>query len=122
MEEVNNSLPYDAQSLPDIAATLKSGEAEKKPQEPLPEVPQGALTVAQAYAFLGVAEADKGQLDKASRRRLGSGRLPAPPLAAPCLLGLAQLAPACASHPGGAANRSLRTQGEAEAPAPATAK
>jgi hypothetical protein len=69
MQEVNNSLPYDAQALPDIAATLKSGEEEpKKAQEPLPEVPKGPLTVSQAYAFLGVAEADRGQLDKVRQR------------------------------------------------------
>ena len=69
MQEVNNSLPYDAEVLPDIAATLKSGDEEpKKAQEPLPEVPTGPLTVSQAYAFLGVAEADRGQLDKAKQR------------------------------------------------------
>ena len=69
MQEVNNSLPYDAEALPDIAATLKSGDEEpKKAQEPLPEVPKGPLTVSQAYAFLGVAEADRGQLDKVKQR------------------------------------------------------
>jgi len=68
IQEVNNTLPYDAQALPDIASVLKSGEEEKTPQEPLPEVPQGPLTVAQAYAFLGVPEADKGQLDKVKAR------------------------------------------------------
>ena len=65
MQEVNNTLPYDAQALPDIASALRSGEEEpKKVQEPLPEVPKGPLTVSEAYAFLGVPEADRGQLEK----------------------------------------------------------
>lgn len=47
----------------------QSGEEQpKKAQEPLPEVPKGPLTVSQAYAFLGVAEADRGQLDKVKAR------------------------------------------------------
>ena len=69
MQEVNNTLPYDAQALPDIASALRSGEEEpKKVQEPLPEVPKGPLTVSEAYAFLGVAEADRGQLEKVKAR------------------------------------------------------
>ena len=31
-------------------------------------MPKGPLTVSQAYAFLGVAEADRGQLDKVKAR------------------------------------------------------
>ena len=47
----------------------QSGEEQpKKAPEPLPEVPKGPLTVSQAYAFLGVAEADRGQLDKVKQR------------------------------------------------------
>ena len=69
MQEVNNTLPYDAQALPDIASALRSGEEEpKKVQEPLPEVPKGPLTVSEAYAFLGVPEADRGQLEKVKAR------------------------------------------------------
>ena len=66
---MNNTVPYDAQQLPDIQSALKADKEEaKKPQEPLPEVPQGPLTVDQAYAFLGVADADRGQLDKVKMR------------------------------------------------------
>ena len=69
MQEVNNTLPYDAQALPDIATTLRSEEEEpKKVQEPFPEVPKGPLTVSEAYAFLGVPESDRGQLDKVKAR------------------------------------------------------
>ena len=73
MEEVNPhaGVAYDAptQALPDIAATLASGEKEApKQQEPLPEVPKGPLTVDQAYDFLGVKKEDRGNLDKVKLR------------------------------------------------------
>ena len=69
MQEVNNTLPYDAQALPDIATTLRSEEEEpEKVPEPFPEVPKGPLTVSEAYAFLGVPESDRGQLDKVKAR------------------------------------------------------
>ena len=73
MEEVNPhaGVAYDAptQALPDISATLASGEKEApKQQEPLPEVPKGPLTVDQAYDFLGVKKEDRGNLDKVKLR------------------------------------------------------
>jgi len=70
MEEVNNTLPYDAQQLPDIKMAMKDHDKPdvKAKQEPLPEIPPMPFTIDAAYAFLGVAEADKGQLDKVKMR------------------------------------------------------
>lgn len=69
-EEINNTLPYDAQQLPDITEALKDHDKpqEKVKQEPLPEVPPGPMSVDQAYEFLGVPQADRGQLEKVKMR------------------------------------------------------
>ncbi len=69
-EEINNTLPYDAQQLPDIHMAMKDHDkpdVEKK-KEPLPEVPPMPMTVDSAYTFLGVTEAERGDLEKVKTR------------------------------------------------------
>jgi hypothetical protein len=80
-KEVNDKdRPYEggkegAMNLPDLnvfaeAAGIKKKEDENKdvPLEPLPEVPVMPMTVDQAYEFLGVSAADRGNLDKVKMR------------------------------------------------------
>jgi len=79
-KEINDhDRPYEggvekAQNLPDLnvfaeAAGMKKKESDdKKPLEPLPEIPGMPMTFDQAYDFLGVKKEDRGNLDKVKMR------------------------------------------------------
>jgi len=75
-QEVNNTVPYDAQKLPEMdqvfgpskAEKETEKEEEKKKEEPLPELPPMPMTVDAAYEFLGIGEQDRGDLEKLKMR------------------------------------------------------
>jgi tetratricopeptide (TPR) repeat protein len=78
-EEVNAAKDHDYKeaNLPSFDSFAKAVKAErgeeekkeeKKAQEPLPTIPEMPMTVDDAYAFLGVAAADKGNLEKVKMR------------------------------------------------------
>ena len=62
---------YRQQKLPEFDSFAKAltGEEEKedKPMEPLPELPAMPMSVDDAYKFLGVADKDRGSLEKERR-------------------------------------------------------
>uniref|UniRef100_A0A7S3AQP2 J domain-containing protein n=1 Tax=Haptolina ericina TaxID=156174 RepID=A0A7S3AQP2_9EUKA len=63
---------YRQQKLPEFDSFAKAltGEEEKedKPMEPLPELPAMPMSVDDAYKFLGVADKDRGSLEKVKMR------------------------------------------------------